>query len=731
LAEALLRSCAGVKILATSREGLNIPGEAPYRLRSLPVPDPQRLPVTAATLTQYEAAQLFIDRARTAAPPFTLTSANAPAIAQICHRLEGIPLAIELAAARVKALPVEKLNERLDDMFRLLTGGSRTALPRHQTLRALIDWGYDLLSGPEQALLRRLSVFAGGWTLEAAEAVVSGQQARVSAQSGTDATASGDNQFLTTDQCLLTTDVLDLLTSLVEKSLVLYEEREGEGRYRLLETVRQYARDRLLEAGEAAVVRRRHRDWFLALAEQAELGLKGREQGTWLGRLEREHDNLRAALAWCQSEGGGELGLPLGAALGGFWLTRCHLAEGWGHLVRLLALPAASCPLPTAGEGRADSRRQLAVAGARVRVYAGVFALHLGNFEAARQQLEESLARGRALEDQPSTALALSSLGMLAQTRGHLEAARERFEESLAMARDLGDQRLVASLLVSLAGLAHSQGGVARAHSLYQEGRLILQTLGDVSGSAWAGAHLGGLALALGDSGAARSLAEESLMLFRALDSPLGVGSSLNLLGRVALAQGSPDDARSRHEEALRIAQGLGSKRDIIASLHYLGEVSLVERDLAGAASSYEEGLAISRELDYRPGIADALRTLGTIALRRGDDGAAQRLHRESLAIRLEQGDKAGLPGCLEGLGAAVGAQGRPAAAARLFGAAEALRLVLGTPLPPEAQADYDHSVAGARTALGEEALAVAWAAGRALPLEEAIAYALQPSSDP
>jgi tetratricopeptide (TPR) repeat protein len=214
-------------------------------------------------------------------------------------------------------------------------------------------------------------------------------------------------------------------------------------------------------------------------------------------------------------------------------------------------------------------------------------------------------------------------------------------------------------------------------------------------------------------------------MLFRALDDPMGVSSSLHLLGRVTLAQGSPDAARSRHEEALRIAQELGSKRDIIASLYYLGDVSLAERDLAEAAAFYEQGLAISRELDYRPGIADALRTLGTIAHRRGDDEAAQALHQEGLAIRREQGERAGLPDCLEGLGAAVGAQGQPEAAAHLFGAAEALRVSIGTSLPTEAQADYDHSVAGARSALGEEAFAVAWAEGGAMSPEQAICAAL------
>src|SRR5262249_45935733 len=246
LAESLLRACPKLRVLASSREGLGIAGEQTYRVPSLSLPDPHHLPPPEG-LRDVEAVQLFADRARLSQADFAVTQANAPAVVQVCQRLDGIPLAIELAAARVKALSVEKLNERLDDMFRLLTGGSRTALPRQQTLRALIDWSYDLLSPPEKALLRRLAVFAGGWTLEATEAVCgdpvgSKQSAVGSPAAGAAEPCAAAESSLPPADCLLPTDVLDLLTSLVEKSLALYEEREGEGRYRLLETVRQYAR---------------------------------------------------------------------------------------------------------------------------------------------------------------------------------------------------------------------------------------------------------------------------------------------------------------------------------------------------------------------------------------------------------------------------------------------------------------------------------------------------------
>jgi predicted ATPase len=305
LANALLRSCPRLRMLASSRQGLGIAGERTYRVPSLSLPQPRPLP-PVERLTDYEAVRLFVERAVFTQPSFAITDQNAPAVAQVCERLDGIPLAIELAAARVKALPVEKLNERLDDMFRLLTGGSRTALPRQQTLRALIDWSYDLLSEPERALLRRLSAFAGGWTLEAAEAVGVGE---------------GVEEW----------EVLDLLTSLVEKSLVLYEEREGEGRYRLLETVRQYARDRLLESEEGEAVRTRHLEFFLHWAEQ----------GPGLERLETEHDNLRAALAWSGAQRQGDVGLRLGGAMGGFWHVRGYWTEGRERLAGVLALLGA------------------------------------------------------------------------------------------------------------------------------------------------------------------------------------------------------------------------------------------------------------------------------------------------------------------------------------------------------------------------------------------------------
>jgi predicted ATPase len=310
LADVLVRQCAHLKILASSREALGIGGEQAYRVPSLSLPDPKQVH-TSVSVAPFEAVQLFTDRALLACAEFQVTNQSASTLASICYRLDGIPLAIELAAARVRSLGVEEIDGKLDQRFRLLTGGSGTALPRHQTLRSLIDWSYDLLSDSEKLTLQRLSVFAGGWTLVAVEQVCAG-----------DGVSDGD--------------VLDRLTSLTDKSLVVSEQKDRHSRYRLLETVRQYARDRLEDTGGSAAVRVRHRDYYLALAEEADPKLRGAEQAEWLRRLEEEHQNLRAGLEWSLAEAETGGGLRLCGALQRFWWTRGHLIEGRQWCTRVL-----------------------------------------------------------------------------------------------------------------------------------------------------------------------------------------------------------------------------------------------------------------------------------------------------------------------------------------------------------------------------------------------------------
>ena len=416
LVDMLLRECPQVKILASSREALGMGGEQAYRVPSLSLPDPKQTH-TPASVAPFEAVQLFTDRALLVRPDFKVTNENASTLASICSRLDGIPLAIELAAARVRSLSVEEINSKLDERFRLLTGGSRTALPRQQTLRSLIDWSYDLLQEPEKRLLQRLSVFAGGWTLEAAEQVCAGDGVE--------------------DR-----DALDLLTSLADKSLVVVEQSDGHSRYRLLETVRQYARERLVESGGGEAVRVRHRDYFLTLAEQAEPKLVGAQQAEWLRRLDEEHENLRAALEWSLAEVQSGAGLRLCGALYRFWWARGYLSEGRKWCARVLAMEGAA--------GRTLERPK-ALHGA------GALAYHQGDYLAARALGEESLAIRRQLGDWKGIAASLNNLGMVACDQADYPAARALAQESLAISRELGNRVGIANSLNNLGNVAYDQ----------------------------------------------------------------------------------------------------------------------------------------------------------------------------------------------------------------------------------------------------------------------------------
>jgi predicted ATPase len=507
LAQQLLGACPGVQILATSREALGIAGETLFRVPSLAYPDAQRLPAADAQrvgmLAEYEAVELFVDRARLGQSGFTLTAANGVSVASVCQRLDGIPLAIELAAARVRVLSVEQIVSRLDDRFRLLTGGSRTTLPRQQTLRATLDWSYDLLSEPERVLLRRLAVFAGGFTLGAAEGVCAGEEIEEE-------------------------EVLDLLGQLADKSLVLAEEQAGESRYRLLETIQRYGAEKLAASGEEAALRGRHRDRYLSLAEQAEPDLRGPRQGKWLTRLEAEHENLRAALLWTSERGEGEAGLRLGAALWWFWYVRGYLTEGRERLATVLAV---------AGSEAARATRARALNGA------GVLAYGQGECEAARALHEESLAIKREIGDQRGIASSLNNLGSVAFNQGEYEAARALHEESLAIEREIGDQQGIALSLNNLGLMAKEQGDYAAARALYEESLAIFREIGDQQGVAYNLEGLAAVVAALGQPGRAARLFGAAEALRAAIGAPLAPNEQAEYDRDVAVARAALDEA--------------------------------------------------------------------------------------------------------------------------------------------------------------------------------------------
>ena len=605
LAVTILRQSPGVRLLATSREALAIAGEQSYRVPSLSLPEAGR-EHTPESVARFEAVQLFDERAVLARSDFRVTEQNAATVASICRRLDGIPLALELAAARVRSLSVEDIDAKLNERFRLLTGGSRSALPRQQTLRSLIDWSYDLLGDSEKSLFRRLSVFAGGWTLEIAEQVCFGDGVE-------DA------------------DVLDLLTSLVDKSLASAEERNAQMRYRMLETVREYARDRLRDLGEEEHWRRRHLACFLALAEDAEPRLTGPDQRSWFDRLEAEHDNLRSALAWTsRAEGEATDGLRLAGALWRFWEVHGYLGEGRSWLSGLL------------GHGPRGSTtvRANALHGA------GVLAWHQGDYPGARALLQESLELKRELGDRRGIASSLSTLGSVARYQGDYQAARALLEESLAIRREQNDQ--------------------------------------------W------------------------------------GIAASLTNLGVVATDQGDYRAARALHQESLAHFRGLGERRGIAASLTNLADVTYLERDYPIARALHEESAAIFRELGDRPALATSLSNLGDVACAQSDYDSARAFHQESLEIQRAQGDRARIAPALEGLAEVAVAFSMPGRAARLLGVAERLREDIGAPRSPVERPQYDRAVSAARAGLGDDAtFDTAWREGRAMPLEEAIEYAL------
>ncbi len=555
LVEHLLRVCPDLRILTTSREPLGVSGEVAWRVPSLALPAGGD-DLSADDLARYEALQLFVERAQAAHPGFVPTEQNAPAVLELCQRLDGIPLAIELAAARVRALTPEEIATRLGDRFRLLSGGGRTAPPRHQALRAVVDWSYNLLTEAERRLFERLSVFAGGFTLEAAETVCTG--------GAIEATA-----------------ILDLLSRLVDRSVVLVEHQgeTGTTRYRLLETLRDYGRERLAAHGEADQVRERHATWMVELAQQAQRGFRGPEQSRWLRWAEREHDNVRAALAWALEREEVELAVRLAAALSWSWLLHQRWSEGLDWAGRVLAL---SRPEPT-------RERALLLRGA----------------------VELTAFRGDLTSNRPS---------------GNLGAVRRWVEEYLEIGETLGDDELV------LGG--HGMMGLLREFGISLEGKPELspeemQGLARRIGHTWGECR--GLeaqardALRTADLEAAGAHLSEAVRLARGVGDTWSLAMALNELGDVERVRGAYPRSGALYEESLALfAQlGLGPQPNLV---HNLGYVALAGGDYAGASARFAEALTQFRRLGESRGAAECLMGFGAVAAAEGRAADAARL---------------------------------------------------------------------------------------------------------
>ncbi len=654
----LLAACPRLNVLMTSRAALRVRAEHDYQVAPLAVPAavpavPTAVPAPQAWL-DYAAVDLFAQRARAVKPGFRLTETDAPVVAAICRRLDGLPLAIELAAARSNVLSPRALYARLvgqdgdrsqasGSSLQLLTEGPRDLPARQQTLRATVAWSYDLLSSEEQRLFRRLAVFVGGCTLDAAEAVCA---------PSVDLGAGSDGRVSTPYSDHFPPPVLDGLASLVDKSLLRQEDEPstanttGEPRFLMLQTVLEYARERLEASGEVEAVRRGHAVYYLALAEQAEPQLYRADQRVWQERLDTEHDNLRAALWWSVVGGEAESGLRLGGALWRFWWVRGYLSEGRQWLDALLEMTGAT-PM--------------------------------------------GVVRGRALH----------GAAWLADGQGDLAQARAMAEESLSLCREADDKSGAAHALNLLAIITADQGQYERAAALAQESLTLFQAIDHKPGAGSALNELGIIAAEQGDYARAAALYEQSLAVRRDGGDIRGMAASQINLARLEREQGHFARAAALYERGVALFRELGGKGDLAMALNNLGEMARLLGDYERAAALSGESVALRRALGDKMGLGWALADLAHVARHQGDDTRALTLYEEALSFCQAVGNRLGMALCLEGMAATLFLRGEPERTVQLYDAADALRSAINTPMAPVDHRDHDPIMAAARAALG------------------------------
>src|SRR5579884_1184708 len=644
LARGLLERAPGLTCLVTSRQRLAVEGEQEFVVAPLVTPS---LPGTPERLLEFESVQLFVERAQAVRPDFQLTDANATAVAALCDRLEGLPLAIELAAARIAVRTPAQMLSQLERRLDFLKSRRRDIAERHRTLRAVLDSSYRRLSRPLQRFFCRLSVFRGGWTLDAAEEVCKEPEA------------------------------LDYLEALREASFVLAEVEtdSAEIRFRMLETLREYAEEKLTPEDRTGL-KERHRDYFLTLAEAAEEAFFSPKQKGWLDRLQQEHDNMRAALQHCLEDEGRDAvkGLRLVGGLFRFWHHRGHWSEGRAYCERALAQAGA--------QERSKWR-------ARALYAAAYLDADLGEDATAQARYEEGLAISREIGDRQGIAGALGTLGRFAQNRGELEKAQALHTQSLRLRRELGDTSGVAASLLCLGEIRAAQGDRQEAQSLFEEALAILREAGNLAWEAIA----------------------------------------LNTLGNLLLNQGRFEEARSLYEQALSLHRDLEDKRGMAASLVNLGRAVAHLQEAAAARAYYEESLFLNRELGAWSGMVITLVNLGELVCDQGDYAAARDYLVESLQLCRQLNAKFFAAATLDSMAVLYEAQGQTERAVRFFAAAQALSESISYSRPPLEQEKLDRALETLRSLLGEEAFASAWEQGRAMPLDQAIVAASEDES--
>jgi predicted ATPase/DNA-binding CsgD family transcriptional regulator len=642
----LLEACPGLKMLVTSREVLRLRCEQQYTVAPLALPDPRHLS-DEQCLAHVAAVNLFVQRARAITSDFDVTTDNAAVIAEICLRLDGLPLAIELAAARVKLLAPRALLERLDHRLHVLTGGARDLPLRQRTLRNTLAWSYSFLTKEEQRLFRLLSIFAGGCTLEAIEAVLAALDDEV------------DN-------------ALEGVASLLDKNLLQHmEQREGEKRLMMLETLREFGLEALAESGELESVRQAHATYYLGLVEEAEPEWEGPKQAMWSERLEQEHDNVRAAMEWSIERGqtghDWELALRLAGALRRFWQVRGYLSQGRPFLEKVLA----------------GSVGVVSAAHVKVLIAMGHVAVIQDDYDRVEAVCQECLPLCQQLGDSWNTARTLYLLGWIGWLRGDLAPARALMVQTLALFRQVDDKSFIAWSLMYLGMIAGRQGNYHEGQGLFEESVARQRELGNKRGTAFAICGFAQMLLAsLNDAEMVHSMLKESLALFREVGDRWGVAAASVYLGQVALQRGDMTTARSLANVSVQLCHEIGHRWFLCQALTVLAEVAEIEQDRALARSLYQE----------------------------------------SLDVVIEVGDKVLIALGLEGLAGVVATQGEPVRATRLWAAAAVLREAIGAPMPPVERAGYERAVATVRMQLGEQIFATAWNEGCTMNPEQVLA---------
>ena len=717
LVDALRSACPELHVLVTSREPLGLDDERIWQVSPLALPAVEE--VSAEGLIAYPAVALFVARAQVTRPGFSLNSYVAPRVAEICRRLDGIPLAIELAAARVDSLTPEEIARRLDDRFGLLTKAGDSGLAHHQTLQAALDWSHELLSGPERALLRRLSVFVGGFALEAAEVVCAGGE-------------------LEADR------VGDLLSELFSKSLVVGGGASSSAeRYGLLETIRAYAGERLEAADEAAGRRGAHAHFYLALAEQAEPELTGPRQQEWFECVETERANLRAAIEWSLGHGEQEQALRLAGALVLFWRVRCHLSEGrelleavvlvshgapaglrakalWGAGFMALMTSDHRAALPALEESAAVFRELRDTQGyARALLILGN-CMQFCDAAAVQGLLAESAALAREADDSWCLGLALAVAGFEFASHGELPLARPRFEECIAVAREAHDEQALRLGLIGLGSVAVRQGDYGAAEVLLEEAVTVSRELGDGYTQATAMQQLGRVALRRGDRRRARSLLESALAILPEVGPAHAILGPLTLVAWVTLAEGDRGGARRLFEEAEARAGG----DFYLPALLGLAELTAQSGDLDDARRRFEEALALARAREDSENAAQALHGLGRLTGETGDARHAATLHIEALELEHRMGAAPEIAASLEALAGLAAAAGRHRHAAWLLGAAHGLRETGGFVRAPWEALRYEADKELVQRSLPAEEHAAAGTEGAGASVEQAVAQA-------